>query len=150
MGHAESMIEVKSLTRRYGDLIAVDRISFSVARGEIFGLLGPNGAGKSTSIRMLTGYLPPDGGQALIAGFDAHREPTLARAHLGVVPEWRVFIITGFCGGLTTFSTFSAEVVTLLQEDRLTWAMGAIAAHVTGSLVMTVAGLATWQLLKHC
>jgi len=66
-----------------------------------------------------------------------------------IAPEWRLFIITGFCGGLTTFSTFSAEVVTLLQEDRLTWAIGAIATHVTGSLAMTVAGLATWQLLKH-
>jgi CrcB protein len=66
-----------------------------------------------------------------------------------IAPEWRLFIITGFCGGLTTFSTFSAEVVTLLQEDRLTWAMGAIATHVTGSLVMTVAGLATWHLFKH-
>ena len=66
-----------------------------------------------------------------------------------IAPEWRLFIITGFCGGLTTFSTFSAEVVTLLKENKLTWAMGAIATHVTGSLVMTVAGLATWQLLKH-
>ena len=67
----------------------------------------------------------------------------------GIAPEWRMFIITGFCGGLTTFSTFSAEVVTLLQENKLTWAMGAIATHVTGSLLMTVAGLATWQLLRH-
>ena len=67
----------------------------------------------------------------------------------GIVPEWRLFIITGFCGGLTTFSTFSAEVVTLLQEQRLTCAMGAIATHVTGSLVMTLAGLATWRLFKY-
>jgi CrcB protein len=66
-----------------------------------------------------------------------------------IAPEWRLFIITGFCGGLTTFSTFSAEVVTLLQEGRLTWAMGVIAVHVAGSLVMTLAGLATWHLLKH-
>ena len=66
-----------------------------------------------------------------------------------IAPEWRLFIITGFCGGLTTFSTFSAEVVTLLQEGRMTWAMGAIATHVTGSLMMTLAGLATWQLSKH-
>lgn len=64
-------------------------------------------------------------------------------------PEWRLFIITGFCGGLTTFSTFSAEVVTLLREDRLVWAMGAIAAHVSGSLLMTLAGLGTWHLFKH-
>lgn len=65
-----------------------------------------------------------------------------------IAPEWRLLIITGFCGGLTTFSTFSAEVVSLLQEGRLSWAMGAIAVHVTGSLIMTLAGLASWQLLK--
>lgn len=61
--------------------------------------------------------------------------------------EWRLFIITGFCGALTTFSTFSAEVVALLNEGRLFWAMRAIATHVTGSLVMTLAGLASWNLL---
>jgi CrcB protein len=65
-----------------------------------------------------------------------------------VAPEWRLLIITGFCGGLTTFSTFSAEVVTLLQQGRLSWAMGAIGVHVGGSLLMTLAGLASWQLLK--
>ena len=65
-----------------------------------------------------------------------------------IAPEWRLLIITGFCGGLTTFSTFSAEVVTLLQQGRLSWAIGAIAIHVSGSLLMTLAGLASWQLLK--
>ena len=65
-----------------------------------------------------------------------------------LAPEWRLFIITGFCGGLTTFSTFSAEVVTSLQEGRLTWALGTIAVHVIGSLTMTIAGLASWRALK--
>jgi len=65
-----------------------------------------------------------------------------------IAPEWRLAVITGFCGGLTTFSTFSAEVVTLLQQGRLSWAMSAIAIHVGGSLLMTLAGLASWQLLK--
>ncbi|MBU0655994.1 MAG: fluoride efflux transporter CrcB [Gammaproteobacteria bacterium] len=65
-----------------------------------------------------------------------------------IAPEWRLLVITGFCGALTTFSTFSAETMTLLQAGRLWWAMGEIAAHVTGSLIMTFAGLATWQLLR--
>ncbi|TCP11351.1 camphor resistance protein CrcB [Crenobacter luteus] len=61
--------------------------------------------------------------------------------YAGLSPEWRLFAITGFLGGLTTFSTFSAEVVTLLQQGRLAWAGGAIALHVAGSLAMTLLGL---------
>lgn len=60
-----------------------------------------------------------------------------------LAPEWRLFVITGLCGGLTTFSTFSAEVVTLLQQGRPTWALAAVAVHVVGAVMMTFAGLAT-------
>lgn len=66
----------------------------------------------------------------------------------GLAPEWRLFVITGFLGGLTTFSTFSAEVTTLLQQGRMLWAVGAISIHVIGSLLMTLAGMATVALLR--
>jgi fluoride exporter len=58
-------------------------------------------------------------------------------------PEWRLLVITGFCGGLTTFSSFSAEVVTMLRQDRIVWACATIALHLFGSLLMTFAGIAT-------
>jgi CrcB protein len=63
-------------------------------------------------------------------------------------PEWRLFITTGFCGGLTTFSTFSAEIVMLLQSGRTLWALGAVATHLFGSLLMTFAGIATVTWLR--
>ncbi|MEO5334637.1 MAG: fluoride efflux transporter CrcB [Magnetococcus sp. YQC-5] len=65
-----------------------------------------------------------------------------------LAPEWRLLIITGFCGGLTTFSTFSAEVLTLIQQGRLVWALAAIAIHVSGSLLMSFVGVLSWQWLK--
>ena len=63
-------------------------------------------------------------------------------------PEWRLFVITGFLGGLTTFSTFSAEVVHALQQGRTGWAAATVATHVVGSLALTLAGLATPSLLR--
>jgi CrcB protein len=68
--------------------------------------------------------------------------------HPGLPPEWRLFLITGFLGGLTTFSTFSAEVTAQLQQGRLLWAGAAISIHVAGSLAMTLLGLATVALIK--
>ena len=65
-----------------------------------------------------------------------------------LAPEWRLFVITGFCGGLTTFSTFSAEMVTLLQQGRATLALGGAAAHLFGSLLMTFAGIGTVALFR--
>lgn len=68
--------------------------------------------------------------------------------HTSLAPEWRLLVITGFLGGLTTFSTFSAEVTTLIQDGRLMWAGLAISAHVIGSLLMTVLGLASVALFR--
>ena len=66
-----------------------------------------------------------------------------------ISPEWRLLVVTGFCGGLTTFSTFSAEITTLLQQGRISWAFGAVAMHVVGSVGMTFAGIGTFYLLKN-
>jgi CrcB protein len=68
--------------------------------------------------------------------------------YTALAPEWRLLVITGFCGGLTTFSTFSAEITALLQQGRLLWALGAAATHLVGSILMTLAGIGTFVLLK--
>jgi fluoride exporter len=65
-----------------------------------------------------------------------------------LAPEWRLFVITGFCGGLTTFSTFSAEITVLLQQGRVLWALAAAATHLLGSILMTFAGIGTFVWLR--
>jgi len=80
-------VELVGLTKYYGDLLAVDHVSFSVRKGEIFGFLGPNGAGKTTTVKMLTTLLAPSDGTALIEGCDILRDPYGARENIGVVPE---------------------------------------------------------------
>lgn len=80
-----NVIEVKELTRKFGAFAAVDRISFAVASGEMFGFLGPNGAGKTTTINMLCTLLKPTSGQALVAGHDVVRRPDLVRRAIGLV-----------------------------------------------------------------
>jgi len=80
-------IEVSNLTRFYGQLLAVDHINFSVARGEFFGFLGPNGAGKTTTVSMLTTILTPSEGTAKVHGHDIIQNPYGARENIGVVPE---------------------------------------------------------------
>lgn len=81
------MIEIRNLSKYFGGTPAVNRISFSVGKGEILGFLGPNGAGKSTTMRMITGFIPPSGGTAVIAGFDITRDPIPAREKIGYLPE---------------------------------------------------------------
>jgi ABC-2 type transport system ATP-binding protein len=80
-------IETKSLKKSFGDVTAVDDVSFSVKNGEIFGFLGPNGAGKSTTIMILTTLLKPSSGQALIAGFDVMKDPKQVRENIGYVQQ---------------------------------------------------------------
>jgi len=79
----------------------------------------------------------------LIGGYVVGVAVALFATFSALAPEWRLFVITGFCGGLTTFSTFSAEVVTLLQQGRGSWALAAMATHLGGSLLMTLLGIGT-------
>ena len=79
----------------------------------------------------------------LIGGYLVGIAIAFFATYSAIAPEWRLLIITGFCGGLTTFSTFSAELVTLLQQGRSLWAFGAAAAHLAGSVLMTLAGIGT-------
>jgi ABC-2 type transport system ATP-binding protein len=83
----DSVVEVRDLVRRFGDFVAVDRVSFFVKRGEIFGLLGPNGAGKTTTFRMLCGLLPASAGTLKVAGVDVRESRASARQHLGYVAQ---------------------------------------------------------------
>jgi ABC-2 type transport system ATP-binding protein len=80
-------IEVDGLVHRYGDLAALDGVSFAVKAGEVFGYLGPNGAGKSTTVRILLGLLHPTAGSVRVAGIDVLRDPVAARAAIGYLPE---------------------------------------------------------------
>src|SRR5512137_187080 len=83
----DAAISVRGLTKRFGDFVAVDGIDFDVARGEIFGFLGPNGAGKTTAIRMLTGTIGPNDGQALVLGDDVIRTPELVKRRIGYMSQ---------------------------------------------------------------
>ena len=81
------MIEVQHLTKRYGRVTAVDDVSFRVEKGEILGFLGPNGAGKTTTMRILTGFMPPTEGKAVVAGYDVLDKPLEAKRRTGYLPE---------------------------------------------------------------
>lgn len=81
------MLEVKNLKKRFGSFEAVKGISFSAGKGEVLGFLGPNGAGKSTTMRMITGFLPPTDGTAVVCGHDVAREPVEAKKNIGYLPE---------------------------------------------------------------
>jgi ABC-2 type transport system ATP-binding protein len=95
-GANDSVIRARALTRRYGDILAVDHLNLDVRAGEVFGLLGPNGAGKTTTILMLLGLSEPSEGHAEVAGFDPTRAPLEVKRRVGYMPDE-----VGFYGGLT-------------------------------------------------
>ena len=80
------MIELKSLTKKYGDYKAVDDLNLRVKKGEIFGFIGPNGAGKTTTIKMIGGILAPSSGSVHVAGIDILKEPEKAKSKIGFIP----------------------------------------------------------------
>ena len=81
------VVHIENLTKRFGDFVAVDKVSLDVRKGEIFGFLGPNGAGKSTTIRILCGLLPPTSGSATVAGFDVATQPEEIKRNLGYMSQ---------------------------------------------------------------
>lgn len=81
------MIEIKGLTKRYGQITAIEDVSFSVEQGEIVGFLGPNGAGKTTTMRILTGFMPATSGTAVLAGHEVHANPLDVKRSVGYLPE---------------------------------------------------------------
>lgn len=82
-----AMIEARNLTKYYGSFLAIEKVNFVIKKGEILGFLGPNGAGKTTTMRILTGFIPPTSGEALVAGYDLVGQSIEARAHIGYLPE---------------------------------------------------------------
>ena len=81
------MIEAQSVSKRFGNLLAVDQLSFSVNPGEVLGFLGPNGAGKSTTMKMITGFIAPSEGRILVYGQDVEKDPILCKQQIGYLPE---------------------------------------------------------------
>ena len=82
-----TMVEARNLTKSYGNFLAIENVNFEVKKGEIVGFLGPNGAGKTTTMRVITGFLPPTSGSALVAGYDLVEQSIQARSHIGYLPE---------------------------------------------------------------
>src|SRR6202166_1611349 len=129
-------VEVLSLTKRFGSLVAVDHLKFACAPGSTFGLLGPNGAGKSTLIKMLTTLLPPSEGTAKIAGFDLVQHPEAVRRKIGYVSQ-----MLSADGDLTGYENLliSAKLYGIPRPERSRRIAEGLEfmdlSHVTGKLV---------------
>lgn len=109
------MIEVKNVTKKYGNFTAVDNISFNINNGEIIGLLGPNGAGKSTTMNMITGYIEPTKGEIVVEGYNISKKPNKAKSQIGYMPEG-----VPLYSDLTVkeFISYMAELKKVDRKDR--------------------------------
>jgi ABC-2 type transport system ATP-binding protein len=132
-------IEARGLTRRFGDFVAVDEVSFTVERGEIFGYLGANGAGKSTTIRMLTGLLAPSGGSATVAGHDVGAHPEGVKRAIGYMSQkFSLYLDLPvrenlvFFGG--AYGLEGKELAARVEDALATAGLAAERATVTGQL----------------
>jgi ABC-2 type transport system ATP-binding protein len=109
------MIVCQNLTKQFGDLTAVDDMSFAVAEGELFGFLGPNGAGKTTTIKMMTGLLRPSSGRATIGDFDVETQPLEAKRLFGYIPD-NPFLYEKLTG--REYLAFMADLYSTVLPDR--------------------------------
>ncbi len=135
------ILSTDALTRRYGELTAVDSLTISLRPGEVFGLLGPNGAGKTTVIKMLTTLLPPTSGSARIAGFDIAEEPARVRSVIGYVPQ--LLSADGALTGEENLMVFAKlyDIPRAERERRVREALGFMdLAAVSRRLVRTYSG----------
>ena len=112
-----TMLQIKGLTKRFGQFVAVEDVSFSVNKGEVLGFLGPNGAGKSTTMKMVTGFLPPTSGTAVVCGQDVTRDAISVKRHVGYLPEGAPLYEDMTPAGLLAFV---ADVRKLASSERQT------------------------------
>jgi ABC-2 type transport system ATP-binding protein len=119
-------IEVKNLTKIYGEQKAVNDISFSLGKGEIVGFLGPNGAGKSTTMKIITGYLKADGGSAKVAGVDVSADPIAVKKKIGYLPEanplyYEMYVkeYLEFVGGVHKISNLKSQISNVIELTGL-------------------------------
>ena len=112
---ADEVLDVQGLTKRFGPLTAVDRVSFKVCKGEVLGFLGPNGAGKSTTMKMITGFLSPSEGTAVVRGADVAIDPIAVKSRIGYLPEGAPLY-----GDMTARAllNFVAEIRGMSKPDR--------------------------------
>ena len=133
------MIEALGITKRYGEVLAVDDVSFEAEAGEVVGFLGPNGAGKTTTMRILTGFLPASDGTVRIAGHDIHESPLEARRAVGYLPETPPLYPEMDVRGYLTYVSKLKDVARAERKDAVEQAMercglGDVGRRVIGAL----------------